>query len=117
MVHFLRISECPATLDKAKQRYYRLQYVPFVLINDILYRKYYNGVLLRCINSDQITNILHEFHDGHSGGHFSPRTIAYKIPRAGYYWLDIFKDNHAYVRKCIKCAMFVGKERLPTLPL
>ena len=74
MIHFLKTSQCPATLDRAKRRYYRLQSVPFVLINDILYWKDFNGVLLRCIDSDQVANILHEFHDGHSRGHFSPRT-------------------------------------------
>ena len=79
MVHFLKTSQCPATLDRAKRRYYRLQSVPFVIINDILYRKDFNGVLLRCIDSDQMAQILNEFHDGHSGGHFSPRTTAYKI--------------------------------------
>ena len=79
MVHFLRTGECPATLDKEKWRYYHLQYIPFVLINDVLYQKDYNGVLLRCVETDQAENILHEFHDGHLGGHCSPRTIAYKI--------------------------------------
>lgn len=87
------------------------------MINDFLYRKDNNGVLLRCIDLDQVTNILHEFHDGHSGGHFSPRTTAYKILRARYYRHDIFKDIHAYVRKCIKCSMFAGRQRLLALPL
>ena len=31
MVHFLRTSECPATLDKEKPRYYQLQTIPFCL--------------------------------------------------------------------------------------
>ena len=88
-----------------------------MLINDILYRKDFNGVLLRCIYSDQIAQVLHEFHAGHSGGHFSPRTTAYKILRAGYYWPNLFKDCHTHVRKCAKCAMFVGKERLSSFPL
>ena len=79
MIHFLKTSQCPATLDREKGRYYHLQSVPFVLINDILYRKDYNVVLVSCIDSDQVVQILHEFHDGHFGGHFSPRTIAYKI--------------------------------------
>lgn len=117
MVHFLKTSQCPLDLDKAKHRYYRLQSIPYVLINDVLYRKDHSGVLLRCVDSDQIGEILHEFHDGHSGGHFSPRTIAFKIMQVGYYWPNVFKDSHAYVRKCVKCALFAGKERLAALPL
>ena len=79
MVHFLRTSECLATLAKVKQRYYHLQSILFVLINDVLYQKNYNGVLLRCIDSNQVANILHEFQDGHLRGNFSPRKTTYKI--------------------------------------
>lgn len=117
MINYLKIGQCPIGLDSAKRRYYILQSISFVLINDILFRKDHNGVLLRCIDSEKIGDVLFEFHDGPSGDHFSPITTAYKIMRARYYWPSIFKDSHDYVRKCIKRAMFVGKERLAALPL
>ncbi|XP_059066329.1 uncharacterized protein LOC131857648 [Cryptomeria japonica] len=77
----------------------------------------YNSVLLRCIKLDQIDKVLQEFHERHAGGHFAARTIALKIMRVGYYWPDLFKDAHSWVRKCEKCSLFVGKQRLATLPL
>jgi transposase InsO family protein len=72
-------------------------------------------MLLRCIDADQVSKFFEEFHD--AGGHFSPKTTAYKILRAGYYWPDLFKDAYAWARKCEKCALFAGKERLAALPL
>lgn len=117
MVHFLRTSECPLGLDKAKRRYYRLQSVPYVLIEDVLFQNDRNGMLLRCIDENQVEKVLSEFHDDLTEGHFSARTTAWKVMWAGYYWPTLFKDSHAWTRKCVKCAMFAGKERLPTNPL
>ena len=37
--------------------------------------------------------------------------------KASYYWPSVFKDAHFWVRRCQKCVVFVGKERLVTLPL
>ena len=51
------------------------------------------------------------------GGHYAPRTIAAKIMRARYYWPTLFKDVHYFVRSCQECQFFLGKPRLPALPL
>jgi len=85
MIQFLQTGRCPTGLDKAKRRYFRLQSIPYVLIEGILFRKDFNGVLLRCIDTDQTDRVLHEFYDGTTGGHFAPRTTAWKVMRAGYY--------------------------------
>ena len=61
--------------------------------------------------------MIKELHDGPDGGHFSARTTAMKIMRAGYYWPSLFHDCHRYVRKCEKCAFFSGKQKLAALPL
>lgn len=117
MTHFLQTGEYPPSLDKSKKRYFRLQSIPYVLIGNIIFRKDLNGVLLRCIDQHQVDKVLHEFHDGTTGGHFSPRTTAWKIMRAGYYWPRLFKDSHAWAKKFVKCAIFTGKERFLALPL
>lgn len=117
MTNFLQTRECPAGLDRAKRRYFHLQSIPYVLINGNLFRKDYSRKLLKCIDTAETQKILFEFHDGSVGGHFNPRTIAWKIRRAGFYWPTLFKDTHSWVRKCGKCAMFVGKERLVAFPL
>ena len=37
--------------------------------------------------------------------------------KVDYYWLDVFKDAHAWVRKCKNYAIFARKEKLVALPL
>ena len=81
-----------------------------------MFKKYLNGVLVRCIKLDQVDMIMKEFHDGPNGRHFSIRTIVMKIMRTGYYWPSLFSDAHKYVRRCKTCAFFLGKQRLAALP-
>ena len=56
-------------------------------------------------------------HDGPAGGHSSEDTTAQKILRAGYYWPALFKDAHAYVRKCDICQRSGGRLAKTTEPL
>lgn len=81
MVHYLQTSECPQGLDREKRRYYRLQAIPYAIIDGVLYRRDFHGVLLRCIEPDQVDKLLEEFHNGPSGGHFAARTTTLKIMR------------------------------------
>ncbi|XP_059073193.1 uncharacterized protein LOC131874008 [Cryptomeria japonica] len=37
--------------------------------------------------------------------------------RASSYWPSLFKDAHSWARKCVNCALFAGKEKLPATPL
>ena len=62
-------------------------------------------------------HILHQFHEGPARGHFSPRAIALKVMKARYYWPNVFRDAHSYVRRCKKCIVFARKEKLAALPL
>lgn len=116
MMNFLLGNGYPQGLDKTKRRYYRLQSIPYVIVEGVLFRKYFNGALLRFLDTDQAESMIKELHDGPDGGHFSARTTAMKFMRAGYYWPSLFHDCHKYVRKCEKCAFFFGKQRLATLP-
>ena len=86
-------------------------------MNGILFKKDLQGILLRCVRLDQVDHILHQFHEGLAGGHFSPRAIAIKVMKAGYYWPNVFKDTHSWVSKCKKISIFAGKEKLAVLPL
>ena len=72
-------------MDRTKRRQFKLQSIPYALVDGILFRKYLNGVLLRCINSIQVDRMMKEFHDGPNGGHFSARTTFMKVMRVGYY--------------------------------
>jgi len=44
----------------------------YVLIADILFRRNYDGILLRCIDENKAQELMREFHEGICGVHFSP---------------------------------------------
>ena len=64
----------PQGLDKAKRRQSRLQSIPYVIIDGVIFWKDFNGASLRCIDVDQVDRMIKELHDGLDGGHFSART-------------------------------------------
>jgi hypothetical protein len=70
----------------------------------------YDGVLLRCLEHDDAEKVLRELHDGPTGGNFVGETTAHKILRVGYYWPTLFRDAHAYARKCKSCQVSIGRE-------
>ena len=56
-------------------------------------------------------------YDGPYGGHFLGDTTTQKILRAGYYWPTLFKDAHAYARKCDTCQKISGRQEKSAGPL
>jgi hypothetical protein len=73
-----------------------------------LFRRSVDGILLRCVNNEEARKLLQEAHGStyfviHVGGHFSTKTIAFKIIRKGYYWPSIFRDSYNFSRSCDKC--------------
>lgn len=61
--------------------------------------------------------MIGEFHGGVCGGHYAWKEIRHKILRAGFYWPKLFAHVGSKVGSCIPCDIFVGKQRLASLPL
>ena len=57
----------------------------YVIIDDILYRRSFDGALLRCLTQDEIAIALKKSHDGLCGGHFHAKALYTKLLRIGYY--------------------------------
>ena len=72
----------------------------YQFIEGVLFRKNYDGFLLIFLEQKDTAKLVKELHDGPAGGHYSRDTTAHKTLRVGYYWPTLFKDTHAYVRKC-----------------
>ena len=53
--------------------------------------------------------IFKELYDGPRGGHCLVDAISHKILLFGYYWTNLFKDPHAYEKKCDVCQISGGK--------
>ena len=117
MQTFLETGTAPDYLEPRKRRALRLKYAPYLLINNILFRRNSDRVLLRCLKKDETEVILKELHFGPAGGHFGGETTAHKILRAGYYWPTLFRDSYAFVRKCQECQLAAGRVKKPGFSL
>jgi hypothetical protein len=71
-------------LDIKKKCALRMKATQYHLINDVLFKKNYDSMLLRCLEKQEVDKVLFDLHDGPAGGHFIGDTTTHKILRAGY---------------------------------
>jgi hypothetical protein len=83
--HYLQHGSAPRHLDPAKRRALRLKSAFFHLVNGILFRQNFDGILMRCLEKDEAERVFLELHAGEAGGQFGGDTTAHKVLRAGYY--------------------------------
>ena len=88
-----------------------------MLIDNTLFRRNSDGVLLRCLDKDETKIILRELHSGSAGGHFGGENTTHKIIRVGYYWPNLLQNSYSFVRKCQECQTVAGRVKKSTFPL
>ena len=59
----------PPNLSKTKARFLKLKARNYCILNECLYWKNANGLLLKCFPEVDADRIKHEFHEGECGGH------------------------------------------------
>jgi hypothetical protein len=117
IVFYLLNLKCLNELSPYKCKNLKLHAVKYCITEGQLFWKDPLGFLLVCLVELETQWVIDEFHKGVCGGHHAWRDTAYKILRAGYYWPKLFSDVNAKVRACNPCQIFVGKQKLPALPL
>ncbi|XP_015965110.1 uncharacterized protein LOC107488845 [Arachis duranensis] len=56
-------------------------------------RRGYSRPLLKCLDRSEVDLVLAEAHEGICGIHSGARSLAQKIPRAGFYWPTLWEDS------------------------
>ena len=100
LIHYLQTGLLLEHWNSKQRRSLCLKSASYQIVEGILFRKNYDGVLLRCLEKEDAKRVMIDLHDGPTGGNFYGYTIAHKILKAGYYWPTLSKDAHAHVRKC-----------------
>ncbi|XP_060200582.1 uncharacterized protein LOC132628835 [Lycium barbarum] len=72
----------------------------FLYYKNTLYRRSFDGVLLRCLGADESVQAMQEAHSGVRGAHQSGTKLHFHIKRMGYYWQTMVKDCLDYARRC-----------------
>ncbi|VFQ64011.1 unnamed protein product [Cuscuta campestris] len=78
-----------------------------------LYKRSYNGTLLRCLRAGEAQKLMEEIHEGICSAHQGAFTMSRKVTLQGYFWPTIIRDCAEYVRKCKVCQEF---QRVPGRP-
>jgi hypothetical protein len=102
--------------SKKVERRIRFEATKYVLLDDELYYRTIDGVLLRCLSSDESKSLMGEIH-GVCGPHQSTFKMKWMIRRNGYYWSTILEDCFKYFKGCQGCQKFGNIQRAPTLAM
>nr|AAS01973.1 retrotransposon protein, putative, Ty3-gypsy sub-class [Oryza sativa Japonica Group] len=94
----------------------------YCMVGDDLYKKAPNGVLLKCVSSDDGRHLLLDIHEGICGSHAAGRTLVGKAFRQGFFWPTVLKDACDMVQRCEACQFHSKHTKLPvqalqTIPL
>ncbi|WJX45728.1 hypothetical protein P8452_32589 [Trifolium repens] len=114
---FLQNQEYPSGASNKDKKTLRRLSSNFFLNGDVLYKRNFDMVLLRCVDKHEADSLMHEIHEGSFGTHPNGHTMAKKILRAGYYWLTMESDCHKHARKCHKCQIYADKIHIPPTSL
>jgi hypothetical protein len=73
------------------------------LIDDQLYYKTVNGVLLKCLSQEEGKVLMAEVHEGMCGAHQSAYKMKWIIRKFGYFWPIMLEDCFEYYKGCQNC--------------
>ncbi|XP_019184828.1 PREDICTED: uncharacterized protein LOC109179800 [Ipomoea nil] len=99
--------------DEADAKVTKLRAPSYVVSGDKLYKRSYNGTLLRCLYPDEAKLVIKEVHEGVCSAHQGVYTIARRIMLQGYFWPKMLRDCAEYTKRCPKCQEF---QALPGRP-
>jgi len=100
----------PSQKVSRKLRYKALK---FVVLDDQLYCKSIDGVLLKCLNQEEATKMMYEVHEGLCGAHQSAYRMKWMIRRTGYFWPAMLEDCFEYYKRCQNCQRFGNIQKAP----
>ncbi|XP_050889360.1 uncharacterized protein LOC127094584 [Lathyrus oleraceus] len=83
---FLENRQFPEGISITDKKALRKLSSKFFLNGDVLYKRNYDFVLLRCMDRHEASTIIKSIHEGYEGVHAKGPAMAKKILRDGYYW-------------------------------
>jgi len=66
-------------MNASQRRRFKIHAQNYIEIDQMLYKRNHDGVLLRCVTATKIAELIDEFHFETSGGHYSDYTTVGKI--------------------------------------
>ncbi|XP_051140140.1 uncharacterized protein LOC127257718 [Andrographis paniculata] len=95
----------------------RLKALRFQLIDWILYKRTFEGVLLRCLGPEEFSKIMEEVNEGICCAHRAGLNMRWAIHRMGFYWPKIFDDCIRFAKGFQECQKHGPLHHLPRVDL
>jgi len=83
LISYLRNGMLPDGKDATRKL--KVQASQFVLIKDVLYKRGFSHLYLRCLSLEKADYVMREVHEGICGNHLGAQSLVNKLIRAGYY--------------------------------
>jgi hypothetical protein len=99
----VRYLENPGHISNRKAQRQALKYIE---LDDTLYRQTIDGLLLKCLGSEQSKIAMGQVHEGICGTHQSAHKTKWLLCRAGFYWSTMINDCFRYYKGCESCQKF-----------
>jgi hypothetical protein len=111
LVHYL---ESPGHIANRKVQQQALKYI---MLDNTLYRQTIDGLLLKCLGSNQSKIAMGEVHEGICGTHQSTDKMKWLLRHAKFYWLTMLNDCFRYYKGCESCQKFRDVQSAPAAML
>ncbi|KAM1119249.1 hypothetical protein ACFX2B_042860 [Malus domestica] len=72
----------------------------FLYYKETLYRRSFEGVLLRCLGEEEANQAMEEAYSGVCGVHQSRPKLHFQLKMMGYYWPSMVKDCLEHAKRC-----------------
>ena len=89
----------------------------YILVDDELYHRTADDVLLKCLDTDQTHVAMGEVHEGICGTHQSAPKMKWLVRTAGFYWPSMISDCFGYYKGCEECQWFGNVQLVPAVLL
>jgi hypothetical protein len=99
----LPLLKCIRDPRKSTDKKVKQQVLKYTSIDDELYRRTIDSVLLKCSGEEQAKVVVREVHDGICGAHQLAYKMNWLLWRAGFYWPTMMDDCVKYQKGCEAC--------------
>nr|XP_009785879.1 PREDICTED: uncharacterized protein LOC104234082 [Nicotiana sylvestris] len=82
-----------------------------------LYKQCADQLMRKCIPEKEVELVLYDCHTSPYGGHHGGDRTTAKVLQSGHFWSTLFKDAHAFVKKCDQCQRTGTITRRHEMPL
>nr|CBG76268.1 OO_Ba0005L10-OO_Ba0081K17.19 [Oryza officinalis] len=99
--------------SQSASRRMKYKVLHYVLLDDDLYYRTIDGVLLKCLGPEEAKIVMSEVHEGICGTHQSAQKMRWLLKRVGYFWPTMLEDCFKYYKGCQDCQKFGAIQRAP----